>query len=58
MYSINPVNLIIKEIMVRALREYVIFVGNAVEGMMGAANWVKDTAVSVWDGVAGRTGRP
>lgn len=31
-------------------------VGNAVEGVKGAANWVKDAAVSAWNGVAGAVG--
>jgi len=50
---VNPVNPTIMKIMVPSLREEIIFVGNAVEGVKGAANWVKDAAVSVWDGVSG-----
>ncbi len=41
------------QITVRELREEIIFVGNAVEGIKGAASWVKDVAVSAWEGVAG-----
>ncbi|MFA5519406.1 MAG: hypothetical protein WDA74_09135 [Spirochaetota bacterium] len=42
--------------MVRELREEIIFVGNAVEGVKGVASWVKDVAVSAWEGVAGAVG--
>ena len=38
------------------IEEEIIFVGSAVKGIKGAAGWVKDTAVSAWNGVTGAVG--